>query len=186
MSTRLGTLLSIVWVCAGCNGLAPMDLGTNNEAVETLNGISRNGISRNGISRNGISRNGTTLNGISRNGVALNGIDLNGIHLDGSSLTGVSSATGETLSGTDLVGAGLVGLLSDGSTLALRIDSARWGVDSDADVLFYGVSYEAASGWSPLCGVDATGAVIEAVALDGIWNEWQGPGGGAHVSDPTQ
>src|SRR5262249_33512682 len=158
MSTRRGTILSIVWLCAGCNGLAPMDLGTNSEAVTSPNGIGRNGITlngigRNGIGRNGIGRNGTTLNGIGRNGITLNGINLSGVSLDGSSLTGVDSATGETLSGTDLVGARLVGFVSDGSTLALRIDSARWGVDSNADVLFYGVSYEVSSGWSPLCGL---------------------------------
>jgi hypothetical protein len=144
------------------------------QSLNTENGISLNGISLNGISLNGISLNGISLNGISLNGISLNGISLNGISLNGTSLDAAM-----------FVGSSWIGLLSDGSSLAMRIDAASQGTGANSDLGLYQVSYQTAAGWQPLCGV-AAGVPVEAVAVPGTWNQAQGvPGGGAYASSTT-
>jgi hypothetical protein len=54
---------------SGCAMTEAEDVGTDESAVISANGISANGISANGISANGISANGISANGISANGL---------------------------------------------------------------------------------------------------------------------
>jgi hypothetical protein len=166
-----------------CGGAGPSSdvLVASTDNLDTTNGISLNGISLNGISLNGIS-----LNGISLNGISLNGISLNGVTLSGSTLVAVSSKTGKTLSGSQLAGASLSGLLSNGTSLQMRIDSVWSGAAPNADVTFYNVSYNAAGSWKALCGYESPGVPAGAVALAGTWDYSQGtPTGGAWTSSSS-
>jgi hypothetical protein len=125
--------------------------------------------------------NGTSLNGVSLNGVSLNGTSLNGTSLNGTSLNGTS------LNGTSLNGTVWTGLLSNGGTIALRIDSYQQGTGANSDISMYGVSYQSDAGWSPLCGTDTDGTPILAIPVPGVWNtEADVVGGGAYSNDGTQ
>src|SRR5207248_1977914 len=75
-----------------------------------------------------------------------------------------------SLSGSHLAGASFAGVLSDGSSLPMRIDSVSQGSGSNLDVWFYNVSYRSDGSWEPLCGDDANGNPIAAVALAGPWD----------------
>ena len=152
----------------------------------SLNGTSLNGVSLNGVSLNGTSLNGTSLNGTSLNGTSLNGTSLNGVSLNGTSLNG-TSLNGTSLNGTSLNGTTWAGNLSDGSMLVTRIDSFEQGTGANNDLSFYGVSYWASDTWNPLCGVDANGVAIKAIAVPGVWNTESGvDGGGAYSNDGSQ
>jgi len=122
----------------------------------------------NGKSLNGTSLNGTSLNGKSLNGTSLNGTSLNGKSLNGTSLT-ASSSTAPPLTGASAVGSTWTGTASNGATFALRIDSATQGTGANADLWFYGLSYQTTTGWNPLCGVDGSNAPIQAVPVAGVW-----------------
>ncbi len=122
-----------------------------------LNGVRLNGVRLNGVSLNGVRLNGVRLNGVRLNGVGLNGVGLNGYGLDGAVITG-SSWTGN---------------LSDGSQIALRIDSATTGSGANSDVGMYAVSYQTSGDWEPLCGLDGAAPVL-ALAVAGTWNEITG------------
>ena len=122
----------------------------------------------NGTSLNGTSLNGTSLNGTSLNGTSLNGTSLNGTSLNGTSIS-VTTSGGPPLSGTGPVGSTWSATTANGQTITVRIDSALQGTGSNADLWFYGVSYQNSAGWQPLCGVDGTGAKILAVPVLGAW-----------------
>ena len=132
-------------------------------------------LAQDSTSLNGISLNGISLNGISLNGISLNGISLNGISLNGTSLAGVAVKAGSTTSGPPLTGAGLVGSTwtgtgTDGTSVKLRVDSAAAATAPNAELWFYGLSYQTSTGWSRLCGADAAGAPIQAVSVAGVWS----------------
>lgn len=129
-------------------------------------------------SPNGTSLNGTSLNGTSLNGTSLNGTTLTGVAVSGLSSTGVTvhAASGTAL---PMTGAALVGSTWTGTAQAtpggpisikLRIDSALQGTAPNADLWFYGVSYQTSSTWTPLCGLDSTSAPIKAVSVAGTWS----------------
>jgi hypothetical protein len=124
--------------------------------------------SNNGTSLNGTSLNGTSLNGTSLNGTSLNGTSLNGTSLNGTSLP-VNTTSGPPLSGTGPVGSTWSGTSTNGSSVSLRIDSASQGTGTNADLWFYGVSFQTTAGWQPLCGLDANGVAIQAVPVLGAW-----------------
>jgi hypothetical protein len=135
------------------------------------NGITPNGITPNGITPNGITPNETTLNGITPNGITPNGTAI-GITINGAPLTGAN-----------LVGTTWPGHVSDGTTITLRIDEARQGTGSNADVWSYRITSLLPGGSRPLC-VDAAGHPIFADSVSGTWNLHQGvPGGGSY--DPN-
>ena len=130
--------------------------------------------------------NGVSLNGVSLNGVSLNGVSLNGVSLNGAQLAGVT-ANGKSLSGSHLAGASFAGVLSDGSSLPMRIDSVSQGSGSNLDVWFYNVSYRSDGSWEPLCGDDANGNPIAAVALAGTWDYSENtPTGGSWTASSTR
>jgi hypothetical protein len=179
------TLVSIlVSLAAGCSMDSPTSQLTQD--LTSANGTSLNGVSLNGTSLNGTSLNGTSLNGTSLNGTSLNGTSLNGTSLNGTSLNG-TSLNGTSLNGTSLNGTVWTGLLSDGSTLALRIDSYVQGTGANSDISMYGVSYQSDGGWSPLCGTNTDGTPVLAIPVPGVWNtEADVAGGGAYSNDGTQ
>jgi len=148
------------------------DVGETASALVTPNGTSLNGTSLNGTSLNGITLNGTSLNGTSLNGTSLNGTSLQAF-----------SADGAPLEGADLVGATLTGTTESGGSVTLRIDAVTQA--SDQEVYFYTVSYMNGTQWSSICGYDAGGAAIPAIALHGIWDLGAGTTtGGDHIDSP--
>jgi len=152
---------SLIYVALLCSACAVSDedmLGVTSQDATSLNGISLNGISLNGIS----------LNGISLNGISLNGISLNGTTLTGPAIA-AGSTTGPPMSGLRANGTTWTGTSATGTTVRLRVDSTLAGEAPNADLWFYGVSYQTSAGWSPLCGVDAAGAPILAVTVAGTW-----------------
>jgi ADYC domain len=178
---RSALLLAFAAGCGGTEMPSVVHVTRGPADLSTTNGISLNGISLNGISLNGIS-----LNGISLNGISLNGISLNGISLNGSTLSGI--AGGKSVSGATLSGALLNGVLSNGGTLHLRVDAVAQDVAPNDDVTLYSVSYQGSSGaWYPLCGNDASGSAVPAVALAGTWDDSQGTStGGDWSASSTQ
>ena len=155
-------------------------------AVVQANGISLNGISLNGLSLNGLSLNGLSLNGLSLNGATLGGVSLGSLALDGTRFRGGDDDGDDDDGHATIVGARLVGHLDSGATLTVRIDSMLRDSAPGSDVYEYGVSYRTQASWKPLCGVDAGGASILAIPLEGRWDAHQGvAGGGAKIDDPT-
>ncbi|HET9621343.1 MAG TPA: ADYC domain-containing protein [Kofleriaceae bacterium] len=131
-------------------------------------------MSPNGTSTTGVSPAVVSPNGPSTSGLALTGIDPHGVSASGAQIT--SDARGEPLAGAGLVGSRWVGHVSDGSTLALRLDAAA----ANGDRWAYKVSAYSAGAWRPLC-VDETGAPAFAESVTGTWNPQQGVmGGGAY------
>jgi hypothetical protein len=169
------------------NGMSLNGMSLNGMSLNgmSLNGMSLNGMSLNGMSLNGMSLNGMSLNGMSLNGMSLNGMSLNGMSLNGTALTG-RTASGQTLSGSALVGARLKGLLSNGGTLDLRIDTAATLPAPNNDVWTYTVRYALADGtWAPLCGT-SSGVAVPAIPLAGTWNYGAGvEGGGSWTASST-
>jgi hypothetical protein len=151
------SLLMVVSACAG-------------HSEESVGQVTQNGMSYNGMSFNGMSFNGVSFNGKSLNGKSLNGVSVNGTSLLGLAVT-ADSTSGPPLSGLTLIGSTWNGTTYDGTAVKLRIDSASAGTTPNSDLWFYGISYQTTTGWSPLCGVDSTGAAIQAVSVAGVWNQ---------------
>lgn len=73
----LPALLSITIGCgpAGMGEGEPSEsLGTHEDGLVSMNGLSTNGLSTNGLSTNGLSTNGLSTNGLSTNGLSTNGV----------------------------------------------------------------------------------------------------------------
>jgi hypothetical protein len=178
MKNRCGLWIHLALALAGA-GCGPPSFGESASELVSDNGVSLNGVSLNGVSPNGVSLNGVSLNGVSLNGVRLNGVGLSGVVLVGTRFYAVSSYG--VVSGYDLIGARFSGLLSDGTTLRLRIDGIEPSI-SDRETHFYVVSYRSGDSWSPLCGTGSGGIPVQAIPLRGAWDHRQGvPGGGAKI-----
>jgi hypothetical protein len=169
MRRLLKILLAPTLLFAGCTSDPEIPTGTVDEALTANNGISFNGISFNGISFNGKSLNGISFNGISFNGISFNGISFNGVSFNGKSLNGISF-NGVSFNGTDFIGAHMSGTLSTGDAMDLRIDDITSLDGDNSDVLAYAVSVAGDDGWSPLCGNEADGSPVLALAIPGTWN----------------
>jgi hypothetical protein len=142
-------------------------------------------------------------------GRGLNGTDLNGRILDGSHVThvvlGSASFQGTPMTAISLEESALQGrvgkkLLANakfvgvefdawtdqGQGLRLRVEDARrWLEPGMVDTFLHTVTYETLEGRLPLCGTDADGNDIEAIALEGRWDYREGvQGGGSWVNDP--
>jgi hypothetical protein len=152
----------------------------------SLNGVSLNGVSLNGVSLNGVSLNGTGLNSVSLDSISLASGNLNGAPLGGISLTS-STLSAASLPGSHLVGTHWSGTLSTGDALSLRIDATTVLPAPNEDVRSYDVSFATPAGWMPLCGNDADGKSIAAIALSGVWSYERGvPGGGGFTPSASQ
>jgi hypothetical protein len=181
-----GVILSLgIASSSGCALDEADQVGEEQQELVGNNGMSLNGMNLNGMNLNGMSLNGVSLNGMNLNGMSLNGMNLNGMNLNGSQLGGVTSQ-GQPVSGPALVGATLDGLLSNGDTLALRIDTASHLAAPNADVWAYAVSFQADDTWHPLCGTAGDGQPVLAIPLRGSWSLESGvPGGGAWTDSST-
>jgi hypothetical protein len=154
---------------AACSAQPQNQTNTANQMLVGGNGTSVNGISLNGTSVNGTSLNGTSVNGISVNGTSVNGTSVNGTSVNGTALNGISP-NGTSVNGTAFIGAHLSALLSDGSTLTMRIDDIVPLTGTNSDVLGYAVSAETADGWTPVCGYETDGSAKLALVVPGVWN----------------
>jgi ADYC domain-containing protein len=180
-------------VLGGCN--APSATGSLQAAQVIDNGIMLNGIMLNGIMLNGTVLNGIMLNGrwLAQFGEQLQSVDRKGATLAGAKLApldvgagGLASSTsdGNALGGDGLIGAHLTGHTSWGRTITLRIDDAEADAAPNDDVILYQVSYTSGGHSVPLCGLDAGGKPVPAVAVGGRWNLGQGTSsGGDHIDD---
>jgi uncharacterized protein YjbI with pentapeptide repeats len=193
MSQLFRGSLALLLVTGAC--ASEVDLGGGGE--ETLGSAASalaqdNGTRLNGTRLNGTRLNGTRLNGTRLNGTRLNGTRLNGTRLNGSALGGFLTSGGSTswVEGTAMVGAELVGLLDDGGEVPLRIDDARLSSEAGlSDVFYYTVSVrDVIDGtWQSICGLDADGEPVEAIAVAGRWDMSEGTAtGGAHFADADQ
>src|ERR1041384_584730 len=151
-------ILTAILVCGAC--ASPGD--------ELVGEVTQNGISQNGISMNGISMNGISMNGTSLGGATITGVSVNGTSATGAAIT-AGSTIAPPLSGANLVGSTWNATASNGAAVKLRVDSAAAGTVPNPDLWFYGMSYQTSSGWSPLCGLDASNQPILAVSVAGIW-----------------
>ena len=159
MRHLLNSLALCTILLAACSTQPQAQTNTANQMLVGDNGISVNGMSVNGMSVNGTSLNGVSVNGMSVNGVSVNGTALNGI-----------SPNGTSVNGTAFIGATLSALLSDGSTLTMRIDDIVPLTGANSDVLGYAVSADTDDGWTPVCGYEPDGSVKLALAVPGVWN----------------
>ncbi len=121
------------------------------------------------------------VSGLSPNGPSLYGLGPNGPSIFGSSLGGVA-ADGTELAGLDFVDAEFD---AEGDDRRLRIDDVVRGEYPNDDVLYYGVSVLGDDA-TPLCGYDAEGEPIRALALPGRWDQTAGDkGAGGWVDTDT-
>ena len=140
----------------------------------------------NGISLNGEIIDGQQLVGARYDGASLDGEPLESLELDEGNLTAVTRK-GKHLGPQKLAGVELIADVDGGGELALQIVASERHPDPRHKKLWgYEVWYEGTDGWQPLCGVDADGVAVMAVALQGRWEQHAGPGGGAHVDDPAR
>lgn len=154
------SILSLLVVGGACVSPGDIDLGESTQL---------------GVSFNGVSLNGVSLNGTSVTGASLDGASLSGVAIVGVGPTGVSLAAGSTsappLAGAGVVGSTWAGTVTGGALVKLRIDSALAGTAPNADLWFYGVSYQTTTAWQPLCGLDTANQPILAVAVAGVWGQ---------------
>ena len=136
--------------------------------------ISPNGTSANGVSPSLISPNG----GASGTPIRLSSVRATGLRADGTPIS--IAGTGAPLAGAGLVGTTWTGNVSDGTTIALRIDAAAPGSDGNAELWSYRVSAAFDGTWRPLC-TGASGGPGFADSVGGSWNPDEGvAGGGAY------
>jgi hypothetical protein len=144
---------------------------------------------------------GRDLNGTSLQGEPLEGQHVVGVRYRDATLDGEALAALELEDGAlravqergprrgpqQLSGLELVADVAGGGELALQIAATERHPDPRHHNLWgYEVWYESEEGWQPLCGRDAAGLAVMAIALEGRWNQEPGPAGGAHVSDPER
>lgn len=139
--------------------------------------------------------NGTSLNGAPLEGHGIEYVSLDGVQvgaqsmvaawIDGSELM-AADEHGRVFRGERLVGARFIATLDSGAELALRIDSVQPGSQKwERDIVRYAVSYQAAEGWAPLCGLAPDASAQTAIALQGRWDYGQGDTGGQHLDNPS-
>src|SRR5690242_9045968 len=143
MSRTLALVAS--WLLLGCAVTED-----NLAAVEQADGGAYgNGVMPNGVVFNGVMPNGVMPNGVMPNAVQLNGVMPNGVMPNGT-LVGVAGG-GAPLTGAELVGSTWTGTLTDGTTVAIRIDQAMQLTGSNADLWSYRISRTVAGAQQPLC-----------------------------------
>ncbi len=176
MSESRGILASVLLMlgmsmCGGEGGRVGQEaqVGARASASVHPQGVSMQGVSMQGVSMQGVSMQGVSLQGVSLQGVSLQGMSLFGTVLSGQ--MAIQHGQVLTLSGADLVGATLSGILSDGTSVLLRIDAVDVDAgDATGEILLYTVVMsDGAGGWSNLCQPDPDGAQ-KAVPLAGVWD----------------
>jgi hypothetical protein len=136
------------------------------------------------IGANGIELQGDRLSGIQMQGVLPNFVNMQGTTLDGIQLGG-RALVGTQFQPAPLVNAPFTGMLSNGESVSLRIDAA--GVlPNSGGIWAYSVAYQNQQGWAPLCGLDGSGAPIQAIPVPGIFDHTKGTvTGGSYTPSST-
>ncbi|WP_437721979.1 ADYC domain-containing protein [Sorangium sp. So ce861] len=156
--------------CAPAEPQRDEAIGSSSFAVTRLNGLHVNGLTSNGLAATGIS-----AEGMSADDDAIEGITVDGAEL----------VAGSTRGG-DFAGSALVASFLDGSTVALRIESAVQS-PSDPDFWLYELSYRDGDHAVSACGEGEDGAARPAIALAGRWDPSTGTAtGGDWIDDPSQ
>lgn len=190
-STMLSAVFAAGLVLSGvaCGAASPSeDVGTTSSDIVIRFGSAYWGLA-------GIGLNGTSLDGDQLAPRALLGVSLNNVQVGkcvvSATLNGsVLEEAGRQRHGctsSNMVGAVFVGMLDNGTQLPLVIDSTSADTDAAvADLQYYVVSYETSTGNQPLCGLDASGNPVQAIALAGEWNYATGTsGGGSHINSAS-
>jgi ADYC domain len=169
---RLTTCIALAFGLGGCGGpdFRGSDdvLASSSSSLTTDNGRSLNGRSLNGRSLNGRSLSGAFLVGVKNTGVQLAGAPVTGLSLSATVFSG--TVNGATKTGKQLVGSTWTGMVSDGSTVQVRVDTVAPLPSPNGDLLGYGISYQASTGWSPVCGFEPDGSEALAIPMPGLWN----------------
>jgi len=131
---------------------------------------------------NGTALNDTVLDGHHIVLVSLNDVSVRGrvedAWIDGSQLEATHGM------GKNIVGAVFSGKLDNGDRIPVRVEAVETGTDKwNKDVYRYAVSYGTKKEAKPLCGLDASGEPVKAIALQGRWNYGTGKKGGDYVAD---
>jgi hypothetical protein len=185
----LGLAVALSGVGTGCLGDADSDeaLGETSSALLVWYPVHVISFDLVGRGLNGRTLGGASLDGRVVVSVSLEGVLLHGerhgrkLRLDSTVFQNLR-ALGTTPGPRSLVGAELTATLDDGSSLALRVDAVLASpVDGGASYR-YAVSYGTETGRVPLCGVDAAGAAITAIPLNGVWNYAAGSADGGQWS----
>ena len=171
--TWIACCAAVALVLASCSAPeasseADSERGAASAALRSLNGRSFNGRSFNGRSFNGRSFNGVSLDGIKATGVQLEGQPVNDLSLSATVFSGVVGGT--SIAGAGLVGSIWEGMLSDGTTLPLRLDAVEPLPPSNDDLLGYVLSYQTDEGWVPFCGEEPDSSQVLAIPMAGLWN----------------
>jgi hypothetical protein len=155
--------------CAFEAGEAAEPEGLVAEAVSEV--VMKNGLEMNGTQINGMYMNGVRMNGVRMNGVCMNGVRMNGTALEGTPEGGTASVEGTGFSGADMEA-----VLADNTITYVHVASVS---TTEVPGVYTYVVLE--SGVS-ICGYDAQGNPVSAIALEGTWDYATG----AHVNNPDQ
>lgn len=189
MKKTLATGLALSALACGSPSADSVEqVGEQSSAIVTSWNSGTWGIGLNGTSLDAQNLGSRVLLGVSYSGVVIDGHVVTA-ELAGSALEGADASNhgrGHRYAGRDFVGATLVGILDNGTSLAVRIDDMDPNADGGApDVHLYTASYATQDGYQPLCGLDASGNPVRAIALAGRWDYRVGvQGGGSHIDDP--
>jgi hypothetical protein len=143
-------------------------LGTSSSQLVSDNGRSLNGRSLNGRSLNGRSLDGAVLTGVKNSNVQLGGASVSGLTLASSVFSG--TVNGSLKKGVQFVGSTWQGMLTDGSTIPVRVDAIAPLPAPNGDLLGYGISYQTNTGWVSVCGYEPDGSEVLAIPMAGLWN----------------
>jgi hypothetical protein len=181
MRLPFSALLVAVGLFAGCQGTSLPEeelesLGQEHQPLAAGNGANLNGANLNGANLNGANLNGTDLSsflvGVRYGPAKRQGVVLDTVWLEGTTFHGQRGAT--QLSGADFVGVEFVGNLGNGAPLPVRIASLSAAPAPNQDLRLYDVEYLTKEGtWRPAC-LDASGAPVPALPVEGTWDYRRG------------
>lgn len=183
--TPLLFVLAAALACGPSANPSAPEASSSSAALTTTNGENLNGENLNGENLNGENLNGLGYHLASVGYAAVQpGVGVfDSVSIQGSQLVGQHGST--TRSGTQMTGSFFRGTSDTGQSVYLQIASVSQDPAPDDDTWNYGVLFwdPQAQAWKPLC-VDASGAAIPALAIDGTWSLAQGvAGGGAKTRD---
>jgi hypothetical protein len=194
MTRRLAVLALMIAACHAADE-RPEAVSRRSDALVTGNGRSLNGRSLNGRSLNGRSLNGRSLNGRSLNGTTLDAVSARAVTLEGTDVVHVSlsatlfsgylgkkTADQPPITGADFIGSVWEGVLSDGTTIPIRIDAIDQLPAPNSDLRGYAISYLTDDqGWVPYCGLEEDGTLNLAIPMAGTWSyQENAPGSGKY------
>jgi ADYC domain-containing protein len=194
-TTAVNRVLPVIALISGCTLGDRLDLGSNTQSLEGLNGEGLNGEGLNGEGLNGEGLNGEGLNGSTTSGFtlwsSLDGFvlygDTHATTLDATTLTASvfsGSAGAQSYSGADFVGAHFWSRRGDGSDVEMRITAVT--PPTTGTYWTYSIEYlETDNNWYAICH-DSSGP-LDAIPLNGTWDHNLGTStGGTWTNDSTK